>query len=495
MELKTPLRFQHPATPALSKGRLAVIDMGSSSLRLVVYDDVEAYPYMVLNQKIWVPLAEGKGKGTFNLAPERMDRVVAGLKWFIWVAGQAGAGHVLAMATSAVREAENGPAFVKRIEKELGLAVHVLSGEEEARLAAYGAVVSIPDAQGAVIDLGGGSLELSDTAQKRFVSLPLGVFSLKTLSGNSPHKAVDVLKAHLQNVPWLPQLQNGSLVAIGSGMRSIARLHMAACKYPLEVVHDYRLGREEAIIFCRRLMDGDMGRKLHDLSRAYSDVLPYRAAALLAMLESAPIADIRFANFGLREGLLFSQIHDCPVMHDPLLAFAAEHAVRSGRGTSYAEALMRWAAPLMPQLEPRFLKAVCMFAEVGWREHQAYRAAGLFNRVLGGAYVAADHNLRARMALASYHRHDDRLAPGMARRLRQIVSTRQMHECAALGALLRLAALLDPGSEGHLDAFRLVPCTRRGYSLQAPEAFAAMQSEEVQTRLDVCIDMLRRTAK
>ena len=343
-----------------------------------------------------------------------------------------------------------------------------------------------------VIDLGGGSLELSDTTMTHFTSLPLGFLSLETMAQNDPRKAHEILHDALVQVPWLDDLPGRSLIAIGAGMRSIARLHMAATHYPLSVMHDYRLPKAEGLDFAHKLLAGPVKGKLHDMSRSYSDVLPYRAAALCTLLNLPQIDEVRFATFGLREGVLFSQVGPCPVLADPLLAFAADHAERNGRGVIYAKALAGWVMPLLPALDERFVRAAAMFTEIGWREQPVYRALSLFNRVLGGSYVGADHNLRARLALAAFFRHEDQLLPGMRAQIKTIVSPTEMAACQALGALFNLAALLDPGALGHLERFRLEHDSRGRYILQMPRAFKVMQSEEVTKRLQIVRRRLHR---
>lgn len=495
MKTDSRLRFQHPDVSAHVHGRLAVIDMGSSTVRLVVYEDPRSYPYMVLNQKVWCALGEGKGKGVFRLAKEKMERVMATMRWFTWVAREAGAVQVIVFATSAMREAENGAAFAEQIHKELGLRINILSGEDEARLAAVGARLSIPDARGLVIDLGGGSLEIYSTESGELISLPLGVLTLKALADKCPIKAVEILKQELKKVPWLREQAGGSLIAIGSGMRSIARLHMAETRYPMPILHDYHLNREVGETFCRTLIEGRVSKKLHDMSAAYADVLPYRAAALAAFLELGLCEEVRFATFGLREGVLFTQIGEAAVVKDPLIAFAADHAERGGLGLVYADGLAEWAKRVLPDVSWRYLRTCAMFSEIAWREQPVYRAMTAYNQVLGGSYVGAGHNLRMRIALSAFFRHEDKLLPGMKKQLRGIVSQADIVECQAIGALFNLASLLDPGAKSELDRFHLDRHANGVWYLQMPREFKAMQSEEVAERLKIVRRRLKQLEK
>lgn len=479
------LAYADPDAPRISHGRMAVIDVGSSSVRLVVYDDVQGYPFMILNQKIWAAFAENKGEGVFNLEQEKIDRVLAALEWFIWTAQETQCSHMVVFATSAVREAQNGEAFVHLAERKIGGRIHVLTGEAEAHLATTGAMSSIPDAKGVVMDLGGGSLELSDTTQQHFSSLPLGVLSLKNLSGGSPIKACEMLSEEMNKIDWLKNLEGNSIVAIGSGMRSIARLHMAAYNYPLEITHDYQFSKDTGLEFCQRLIRReDMGARVTHIAKAYKEVLPYRAAALAALLRLDALDNVRFATFGIREGVLFSQMAACPVSRDPLKAYALELAHRQGRGMDYGRKLAKWCKPHLPMVEARFLEVSALFAETGWREQALYRAISQFNHVLGGAYVGANHHMRMKLATTAYFCHEEKLAKNIAEQVSSFLSAAEIQECQAVGSLFGLAQILDPGALGTLDQFTLVRNNKEALTLQGPAAFMAMKSEEVAKKLN-----------
>lgn len=491
MKVLNELRFRNPKAPFVDEGRLAVIDIGSSSIRLVVFDDVRRYPYMVLNQKVWAALAEDKSDERFYLKPEKIEQASKTLAWFKWLAEEANCRHMVVVATSAVRDAENRDDFLAVVKKVLGGDVQVLTGEEEAQLSSLGAVASIPSARGMVIDLGGGSLELSETSLKNFSSFPLGVLTLKNLSGDDPHKAARILEDALAEVPWLGQVEGGDLVAIGSGMRSIARLHMAATDYPLDIIHDYTLSRDEGLAFCEKVMAGDVEANLNDLSAKFRAVLPYRAAALCALLKTGAVERVRFATFGLREGVLFSQLVTCPVLDDPLKAFATEQAKRQGRGLPYSKALAKWCKPLMPATSERFVEVASLFAETGWRAQPLYRAQSHFNRVLGGAYVGAPHRVRLKLALAAYYGHGlVALSAEMARQKERLLSETDHLECRALGALFQLAQVLDPGAKGNLDQFQLVRKNNGKYTLNGPDAVMGLAPEELDRLVKQASDIL-----
>jgi exopolyphosphatase/guanosine-5'-triphosphate,3'-diphosphate pyrophosphatase len=478
MKLDNRPYFLDKSSPRHTQGKLAVIDIGSSMVRLVVYDDITGYPHLILNEKVWVALGEGKKNDNFSLSAAKIQRTISVLEWFVWICEKSGCESIIAVATAAVREAKNKDAFIKSVRKKTGLHVEVLDGDAEARLAAAGAVVSIPNATGLVMDLGGGSMELCEThGAKRVISIPKGVLSIKAESNDNPVEAIDILKKEIKKTPWLQKENHTSLIALGSGMRSIAKLYMEEKKHPLKIVHDFRIERDEIIRFCRDITKKKV-TKISDLTKEWQEVLPFRAAALCAIMESTNLQNIRFATFGIREGLLFTQSAQCTVCDDPFIAYTTDVARRDGKGMGYANALAEWAAPYVTDIEPRLLKAAACYCEIAWREQPLYRALSIFDQAIGGSYVGVGHNTRARLALISFFRHEQKLLKGMKEQVGNLVSGKQIHQAKIVGTLFRLASMLDPGFRGLLSSFSLEE-TADGYTLNAPKAFLKMESESV----------------
>jgi exopolyphosphatase/guanosine-5'-triphosphate,3'-diphosphate pyrophosphatase len=484
MKVDVKPRFIYPNEPSHKKGRFAVIDIGSSTMRLVVYDE-GLYPHLFLNHKVRIRFAIEKGEGVFVLDDERMDRALNAIEWFLWVCKESAVETVVATATSAVREAENGSDFVNMIHKKTGLHVEVISGEVEARLSAEGGVISLPDASGLVMDLGGGSLDICETNTRgEFASLPLGVLSLQKLSGSDPFKAVEIVKDALRDVNWVKDTNMRDLVALGAGMRSIASLHMNETNYPMHILHGYSIPKEEALRYCRKFLDGHIDDKVLHLARGYEDVMPYRAAALTALLESGDFEQVRFASFGIREGILFSQIEQGGVGEDPLISYGRDVAERDGRGVQYAMQLAGWVKDILPQTSKRLLDASALLCDTAWREQYTYRASTAFEIVYGSPFVACSHEDRAQISLMVYFAHADELKPRMLRRVKGLVSQADMDEAQTIGALIHLASFLDPGARGMLRNYSLKKNDLGLFEIEGPEAFMKMESESVQKRLD-----------
>lgn len=485
MKLDARPKFVHPSEPFHKEGRFAAIDIGSSTIRLVVYD-TGAYPHLFLNHKVRTRLAQGKGEGIFYMDIERMERTLNAIEWFLWVCAESSVTTVVATATSAVREAENGSDFVEMVREKTGLHIEIISGETEARLSALGGTTSMPDASGVVMDLGGGSLDICHSLTgTHFASLPLGVLSLQQLSEGNPYKAVDILKTALTKVDWLSKNKLRDLVTLGSGMRSIASLHMVETAYPMRVLHDYCINKDEAIAYCEKFLKGDVSHKIANLTKGYEDVLPYRAAALKAILEVGDFEQVRFASFGIREGIFFSQIEEKSLTEDPLMSFAIDLAMRNGRGINYAFGLADWTHQIFPKIQPRLLQVAALFADVSWREQYAYRASSAFETVYGGSFVACSHSERAKLALISYFTHADELLEEYEKRVTGVLSKAEIREAKKIGTLFHLAAFLDPGANDTLSNYKLNFQEDGSVKLEGSEAFTLMQSDSVIKRVEI----------
>ena len=309
MKINNRPYFLDNTMPRHNKGKLAIIDIGSSMVRLVIYDEFTGKPDLLINKKVWIALGEGKKCSSFSLAEEKITKTITVLKEFLETSSQNNCKSVLAIATSAVREATNGKQFTKRVFTEIGLHIEIISEETEARLASFGAIASVPNASGLVMDLGGGSLELCETDnKKRIVSMPKGVLSLSAESNNNPAKAIDIIKNEIKKYDWLQTQNYTSLIALGSGMRTIAGLYMIKTNSEVQNFNELEIEKNEAIKFCKDLMENQIYNSMPDMTTEWKEVLPFRAASLCGVLETINLKNVRFADYGIREGLFLSQL-------------------------------------------------------------------------------------------------------------------------------------------------------------------------------------------
>ena len=174
---------------------IGVIDIGSNSVRLVVYEGAVRALTPLFNEKVLCGLGR-KVASTGSLDPEAVERALVALVRFKTIARVLRVKSLTAIATAAVREAKNGADFIERGQRAAGCAIEVLSGEKEAELAAKGIMMGFVGDDGVAGDLGGGSLELIDIAGEQLreaATLPLGGLRLIDVTEGKLERAIDII--------------------------------------------------------------------------------------------------------------------------------------------------------------------------------------------------------------------------------------------------------------------------------------------------------------
>ncbi|HYD32602.1 MAG TPA: Ppx/GppA family phosphatase [Azospirillaceae bacterium] len=496
-----PLAFEHPAFAGAGRpDRVAVIDIGSNSIRLVVYDALTRAPFPIFNEKIMCGLGRTVER-TGHLNPDGVKLALANLERFGHLVRGMHVARVDVLATAAVRDADDGPAFVAEVERRTGLTVRVISGEEEARLSAQGVLSGTPGADGLMGDLGGGSLELVGLERGVIgpqVTLPLGPFRLIDAAGGRQAAAVKIIDQHLEKLSWLAGHRGRAFFPVGGNWRALAKLHMEHVRHPLHVIHHYEIAgpmaRDFAALVARQ-SKGSLDR-MGGGSRRRNDTLPFAALVMERLIRMVQPSSVVFSAYGLREGHLFDLLSPEEQRHDPLIASCEELAARQGRfGT--AEILVSWTAGLFggeDQGAACLRHAACLLSDLGWVEHPDYRAEHAFLRILRLPFAGLDHAERAFLALALHTRYGGRLDDGLTAPARGLVREGQAIKANILGLALRLAHTLTGGvmtllqrTSLRLDEDRLI--------LVLPEDEASLKGEMVERRLESLAKALSRTAE
>ena len=350
---------------------VAVVDIGSNSVRLVVYDGLRRSPTPVFNEKILCGLGKGVAI-TGKLAEGGIVRALAALRRFRALSKQIGVKQVFAVATAAAREAENGQAFIESAEEAIGVGINILTGKEEARYAALGVIAGIPEADGIVGDLGGGSLELIDVQDGKLrdgITLPLGPLRLIDMSGGSMKRAKDIVDEYLEKAKLLENMKDRSFYAVGGTWRNLARLHMAQNKYPLHVLHHYSMTRQQASSVADLVsgLSASSLRNVREVSRSRSDTLPFGALVLHRLLLKCKATDVVASVYGVREGLLYSKLPRRKMQSDALLSSCWDFARRYARSPEHELELCDWTDQIFgvsgikeAELEKRLRYAACL---------------------------------------------------------------------------------------------------------------------------------------
>jgi len=444
---------------------VAVIDIGSNSVRLVVYESMKRSLVTIFNEKTLCGLGR-EVQTTGLLAADAVAKALTALRRFRALCRIMKVGRVHAIATAACRDASNGPEFIAAAEKLCGVHIEILPGPREAQLSALGVISGIHNPDGIVGDLGGGSLELVDVQGNRVrrgITLPLGSLALQDSSQKSLKRAERIVKNGLADIAQLKAGVGRTFYAVGGTWRALARIHIVQSGYPLHVMHGYTIPAADALDFARRLRRLAAANILADIevvADARRPLLVYAALVLEYIIRVARPKTIVFSTFGVREGLLYEMLPQAERAKDGLICAAQTLNGLLSRSAKHAEELIGWTdrfiriAKLSETDEDRRLRhAACLLSDIGWRVHPDYRGEQTLNLVTNGNFGSVSHQGRAFIALSVFYRYaglseqneppsfvHDLIAPAMVERAR------------ILGAAFRVAHLISAARPGVLPA-------------------------------------------
>ncbi len=438
---------------------VSIVDIGSNSIRLVVYEGIARSPTVLFNEKMLAGL--GRNIVTTNrLDPEAVSGALAELRRFRALSEQAGAGTLYAIATAAAREAENGPDFIEKAEEILGVEIKVLSGRSEAYYSGLGVISSFHMADGIAGDLGGGSLELIDVRGRELgdgITLPLGGLRLADMAGNSKAKARKIVTSEVQKAEFLAEGAGRTFYAVGGTWRNLARLHMRETGYPLIVTHDYRMDPSGTLAFLKDVADGkaEKMKGIWDISKSRRALLPYGAMVLEEIIRAAKPKTVAISALGVREGFMYSLLSAQMQSVDPLISAAEELALLRSRSVAHARELADWTGMAFAAFgidetedEARYRRTACLVADIGWRAHPEYRGLQSLNILAHAAFIGVDHPGRVYVALTNLFRHEGTSRDVPVPELGQLANGRLFERAKILGALMRVVYLFSAAMPG-----------------------------------------------
>jgi exopolyphosphatase/guanosine-5'-triphosphate,3'-diphosphate pyrophosphatase len=444
---------------------VAVIDIGSNSVRLVVYQAMARSLVSVFNEKTLCGLGR-EVQSTGLLAPDAVDKALTSLMRFHALCRIQQVGRVHAIATAACRDASNGPDFIARAERICGTKIEILSGTREARLSALGVISGIHRPDGIVGDLGGGSLELVDVRGHQVrggVTLPLGSLALQDLAHKSLKRAERIVKSELSEVPRLKAGRGRTFYAVGGTWRALARIHIIQSGYPLKVMHGYSISAAEALDFVqrlRRLAARQMLANIEAVADARRPLLAYAALVLEYIIRTAHPKTITFSTFGVREGLLFSMLPEAERNKDGLICAAQDLNELLSRSARHAQELIGWTDRLVrvvhlreTEEDRRLRHAACLLSDIAWRVHPDHRGEQTIELITNGNFGSVSHQGRAFIALSVFFRYaglSEENQPSTI--IQQQVTAAMLERARVLGAAFRVAHLISAARPGVLPA-------------------------------------------
>jgi exopolyphosphatase/guanosine-5'-triphosphate,3'-diphosphate pyrophosphatase len=434
----------------------------------------------------------GAGFDRSQILPEQArEKTLAALRRFRLLLDHMKVKRTQVVATAAIRDAEDGPDFVREVER-IGLPCEVLTAQEEARLAGEGVLSGIPDADGIVGDLGGGSLELVDVARGGAtggISLPLGVLRLDS-SPAGEREARKLLKAALKKSPLRDQARGRTFYMVGGSWRALARIDMLATDFPLPITHQYRMkpGRAKELRKLVRALDPRLSSAAAPPRLASSPVAAMMLEILVDELEPSQLV---VSTYGIREGLLYSTLKQGARMLDPLIEEARDAGGGEHRFGQHGDVLDAWIAPIFDE-EPgmrRLRLASCLLADVAWQSNPGFRADRGIEMALHGNWVAVSPGGRVVMAQAlsaSFGR--DRLPDP---RLSQLCREEQLTRAHCWGQAMRLGQRLSGGVASVLKRTSLAD-VNGAVQLTVRRGEEALIGDQVERRLVRLAELLGR---
>lgn len=496
--------FDDPSARALS--RVGVVDVGSNSVRMVVFDGAARSPAYFYNEKLMCGLGKGLAE-TGRLNPEGRRRALVALKRFSLLAKGMGIDTLTVVATAAAREATDGPAFQAEVLAQTGLKIWVVDGDEEARLSAQGVLLGWPEARGIVCDIGGNSMELAKigggTVGQR-VSTPLGPFRLLQVS-DSPKKRAAHIDRILKDCQARLQSEGERIYLVGGSWRVIARLDMERRNYPLTVLHEYRMLPKDLLETLDWIATQDLSqlRGRTGTSAERMELVPLACEVLRELIRMLKPSEIDVSAYGIREGLLFEQMPEKLRARDPLIEAARMAEKTSSRIPGFGKKLYEFLLPLfvgVTEERMRLIKAACLLHDTTWRAHPDYRAEACFDNATRANLGGLDHPGRVFLGLALLHRYKNSRSGSRMESLFKLLSEEELQDAEVLGKAMRFGAMFSVGDPRRAGRLVWQPATRllelqlteegRGLFGEVAEArfLSLAQSLKAQTKLGVVGD-------
>jgi exopolyphosphatase/guanosine-5'-triphosphate,3'-diphosphate pyrophosphatase len=471
---------------------LAVIDIGSNSVRLVVFSGRSRVPSTVFNEKLMCGLGAEVGR-TGKMDERAVASALSTLKRFRALCEQMNVGEILLVATAAVRDASNGEEFVARVFEETGFTISVIEGGEEGRLAGLGVLSGEPTAHGIVGDLGGGSLELARVekgAVLQTVSLPLGPLRLISKFDNDQRQIRMHLREEFAKIDWLTSSAPQNFYMVGGAWRNIAKLMMREKATPLPILHGYSSSRSELANYCRRLCQLEPSNIpfARDLPQRRLDALPVASIILQELLSRTKAQNGLVSAYGLREGLIFDKLPESEQCLDPFLHTCRVLSEERCRFAEHAEVIYDWTRPLFKKAVPhkklqrKLHFAICLLGDIAWRGHPDFRAEKAVESILHGNFVGVSHAERAFIAVALNQAYGAPIDASHLSHILTLLKINEIIEARMMGAALRLAQRLSGGTATALMVSRL-RITKTNLWLGVPVSYTDVANAVVSKRL------------
>ncbi|MCI4662788.1 MAG: Ppx/GppA family phosphatase [Neomegalonema sp.] len=466
--------------------RNAVLDIGSNSVRLVVFDSALRSPAVFYNEKVLCGLGR-ELQATGRLSSTGREKAMEALNRFAALREVLDLESFEAVGTAAVRDAADGEEFVEQVRRETGIEITIATGADEARLAAQGVLLGDPWANGIVADIGGASMELvavADGTVGEGVTIPVGPLRLEAVEGDLVPE-IDRLIAESTN----DTLAKGQhLYLVGGSWRALIKAHMEENNYALRVLHGFSVSGKEALRMAKwgAGLDEKAVSEKSGASDMRASVTPLGALVLSRLIKALEPTDVTLSAFGLREGILWERLPEERRQQDPLITACEEIERREARFPGFGTELWEWLAPTFPDWDERrqrLAHAACLLCDASWLTHPDYRSRACFELVTRNNFGGVTHRDRAFIGAALLGRDKDgRRVLRDEGAVSDFLDEESLSAAEALGRAMRLGLVISASTRGILQLCKLER-SDQGIILQLNGRAARFSGEAPRRRL------------
>ena len=442
--------------------RIGIIDIGSNSIRLVVFDGPKRSPLYLYNEKVFFRL----GLQSFGGKPfgsDTLEAVSHIIKRYVAICRNMEISKIIMFGTSALREASNSNVLVESIREKTNVDVDIISGEKEALYAAQGILLGFPNAEGVICDIGGNSVEFANIRKNVVTecnSVMLGPLTIKNL-GEKCKNLDDHMKNQLANITNFKGVKNKSFFLIGGSWRAIAKIHMQRIKYPLKIIQGYKVESKKLKKTLEFIQGSSFLTKSDEMNISLGrlELLPQAARLLEIIIDEFQIKVLTFSSFGVREGLIYEHLSAAEKKRDPLIEAAKFFEKKETRFPKISKHTFNWMSPLYENLPPktkRVILAATKLHDIAWIAHPDYKMEMCLEIVTRSNISGISHKERVFLAMILLFRHKAKPEKIFKSKLFKIVPKKKRKIALVIGKGLRLASTFF-GEKSLLDKieFRL----------------------------------------
>ncbi len=474
--------------------RVGVIDVGSNSVRMVVFDGAARSPAYFFNEKVLCGLGRDISE-TGVLHVEGRARALRAMERFAALARSYGVTSLQAVATAAVRDAADGPAFCEEVKQKTGIEIQVIAGRTEAKLSAQGVFLGWPTASGVVCDIGGSSLEFAVVENGQVIATEtttMGVFRLLE-QGDNPSWA----KENLRQISEKLNVKHKPLFLVGGAFRAFTKVDIALSQHPLSVIQGYELNPTEirdTVTAIEGLGEDGIVDLLGRSNSRLKQIVPV-SRLLSDMVEIFEPPRVTASAYGLREGVVYDQLDDETRGLDPLILAVKRMEGVEARFPNMGQQMARFLRPLAQDMSypiQRLTVAACHLYDVAWQSHPEFRAQTCFDQAARANFGGLSHPERAFLSIALMHRYKVKEVKHLVKSLSMLVEEEHFILAKAVGLALRVGGLFGAKDLEKYVSFDVQPET---ITLNIHNSRRELMGEIVEKRFAKLADVLNLKAQ